>query len=119
MAASPSTESTGIQPSPPSAGGMRHERRFATTVLAWGMWAVAVPVGVPSVLALDQVLRRYPSTKPAWDSLGDVGFIVAAVVAGTVGAVVASRRPRHPVGWLFLAIGAVIVAVGGTEKWVA
>lgn len=98
---------------------MRHELRFAITVLAWGIWAVAVPVGVPSVLALDQVLRRYPSTKPAWDSLGDIGFIVAAVAAGTVGAVVASRRPRHPVGWLFLAIGAVIVAVGGTEKWVA
>jgi hypothetical protein len=27
------------------------------------------------------------------------------VVAATVGALVASRRPRHPVGWLLLAIG--------------
>lgn len=84
-----------------------------------GHLAVTVPVGVPSVLALDQVLRRYPSTRPAWDSVGDVGFIVAAVAAGMVGAVVASRRPRHPVGWLFLATGAVVVAIGVTEKWVA
>jgi hypothetical protein len=28
---------------------------------------------------------------------------------GTVGAVVPSRRPSHPVGWLFLAVGLVNV----------
>jgi hypothetical protein len=28
--------------------------------------------------------------------------MVTAVSAATVGAVVASRRPRHPVGWLLL-----------------
>jgi hypothetical protein len=30
---------------------------------------------------------------------------VAALAAGVVGAVLASRRPRHPVGWLLLAMG--------------
>jgi hypothetical protein len=30
---------------------------------------------------------------------------VAALTAGVVGAVLASRRPRHPVGWLLLAMG--------------
>ena len=29
---------------------------------------------------------------------------VAALMAGVVGAVLASRRPRHPVGWLLLAM---------------
>jgi hypothetical protein len=33
---------------------------------------------------------------------------VAALTAGVVGAVVASRRPRHPVGWLLLAQGMVM-----------
>jgi hypothetical protein len=33
---------------------------------------------------------------------------VAALTAGVVGAVVASRRPRHPVGWLLLAQGTVM-----------
>lgn len=71
------------------------------------------------MLILDRVLRQYPATRPAWDSVGDAGFIVAAVAAGTVGAVVAGRRPRHPVGWLFLAIGAAVVITGGAEKVVA
>jgi hypothetical protein len=33
---------------------------------------------------------------------------VAALTAGVVGAVVAGRRPRHPVGWLLLAQGMVM-----------
>ena len=31
--------------------------------------------------------------------------VLAAVSAATVGVVLASRRPRHPVGWLLLAVG--------------
>ena len=33
---------------------------------------------------------------------------VAALTASTVGAVLASRRPRHPVGWLLLAHGLIM-----------
>lgn len=125
MAGSPSLVTTADQPSasvaPPSpaavAGGAGR-RRF-TTVVAWTIWAVTIPIGGSCVGALDRVLRRYPATRGSWDSLGDVGFIVAAIAAGTVGAVVASRRPRHPVGWLFLTIGGAVVAIGGTEKLVA
>ena len=36
-----------------------------------------------------------------------VGPVLACVSATTVGAVLASRRPRHPVGWLLLALWAV------------
>jgi hypothetical protein len=39
---------------------------------------------------------------------------LAVVSAATVGAVVASRRPAHPVGWLLLALGAWLVANGVT-----
>jgi len=38
--------------------------------------------------------------------------VLAAVSAATVGAVLASRRPRHPVGWLLLALG-LSLAWGG------
>jgi hypothetical protein len=31
--------------------------------------------------------------------------VLAALSAATVGAVVASRRPSHPVGWLLLGLG--------------
>jgi histidine kinase-like protein len=38
--------------------------------------------------------------------------VLAAVSAGTVGAVLASRRPRHPVGWLLLASALCLNASG-------
>jgi hypothetical protein len=38
--------------------------------------------------------------------------VLALVSAATVGAVLASRRPRHPVGWLLLALGLLLVADG-------
>ena len=42
-----------------------------------------------------------------------VGPVLAAVSATTVGAVPASRRPRHPVGWLLLVLG-LSLAWGGS-----
>jgi hypothetical protein len=38
--------------------------------------------------------------------------VLALVSAATAGAVLASRRPRHPVGWLLLVVG-VFLAAGG------
>ena len=41
------------------------------------------------------------------------------MVAATVGALVASRRPRHPVGWLLVAMGLSVSlsAAGSSYKW--
>jgi hypothetical protein len=36
---------------------------------------------------------------------GGVAVVLSAANAGTAGAVLASRRPRHPVGWLLLTFG--------------
>jgi hypothetical protein len=41
--------------------------------------------------------------RPAIATLGAV--VLATMSAATVGALVASRRPRHPVGWLLLGVG--------------
>jgi len=38
--------------------------------------------------------------------------VLGAVSTATVGAVLASRRPRHPVGWLLLAFGLSLSAAG-------
>ena len=38
--------------------------------------------------------------------------MVAVLSSATVGAVLGSRRPRHPVGWLLLALGLSVVASG-------
>jgi hypothetical protein len=70
-----------------------------TAVVAWIMWAVAM-VACLVIPWLDQQLRR--AGRPdltQWDPRPGIGLVSAV----TVGAVLASRRPRHPVGWLLLA----------------
>jgi hypothetical protein len=54
---------------------------------------------------LDQLLRQ--AGLPGLASLlaSSIPLVVAAVSAVTVGAVLAARRPRHPVGWLLLGLG--------------
>jgi hypothetical protein len=72
---------------------------------AWALWALVL-LSLAAVAWLDHLLRQ--AGRPELAVLTVQGATNAAlphVGVATVGAVVASRRPRHPVGWLLLAIG--------------
>jgi hypothetical protein len=73
-------------------------------LLAWALWALTL-LSLPVVSWLDR--RLHQAGLPELAILEPAAFplIVAALTAATVGAVLASRRPRHPVGWLLLAVG--------------
>lgn len=43
--------------------------------------------------------------------------VLGIVSAATVGAVLASRRPRHPVGWLLLGLGLSVSASGVADGY--
>jgi hypothetical protein len=63
-------------------------------------------LALPVIAWLDQLSRQAGRPELAQLTLGSVvGPVLAAVSAATAGAVLASRRPRHPVGWLLLALG--------------
>ncbi|HEY6706124.1 MAG TPA: hypothetical protein VJB61_00835 [Actinomycetota bacterium] len=47
----------------------------------------------------------------------DATYLLAIVVAATVGAVLASRLPRHPVGWLLLALGLWVTGSGVADGY--
>jgi hypothetical protein len=72
--------------------------------LARALWALAL-LGLPATVWLDRLLRQ--AGMPELTSLGasSIPLVVATVSAATVGAVLAGRRPRHPVGWLLLGLG--------------
>jgi len=72
--------------------------------LAWALWALIL-LGLPVIAWLDQLLRQAGRPELTWSQASGVPYLVAAVSAATVGAVLASRRPRHPVGWLLLGLG--------------
>jgi hypothetical protein len=84
-------------------------------VVAWALWALAV-VACLVVPWLDDLLRRAGRADlTQWDARPGV----AAVITVTVGAVLASRRPRHPVGWLLLAQTVVLLAAAAAAQYVA
>jgi len=81
--------------------------------LGWALWALTL-LAVPAVAWLDHLLRQAGRPELTWLHLSSVPQVVAAVTAATVGAVVASRRPRHPVGWLLLGLGLSLTMWGLT-----
>jgi hypothetical protein len=68
-----------------------------------------VVLGLAAGFWLEVLLRRAGRSDPLDTAVAPT---VATVSAATVGAVLASRRPRHPVGWLLLACGLSLSAAG-------
>jgi hypothetical protein len=90
-------------------------------VAAWALWALAM-LAFPVVAWLDHLSRQ--AGRPDLVQLGKpyatlVGPVLACVSAATVGAVLASRRPRHPVGWLLLVVGLSIAWAGVPPAYAA
>jgi hypothetical protein len=71
--------------------------------LAWALWALTLS-GLVAAFWLDHLLRQAGHPELAIRP-HELVFVAAVVGTPTVGAVLASRRPRHPVGWLMLALG--------------
>jgi hypothetical protein len=82
-----------------------------TTVrLARTWWLLTIGLLVSSVvLALLSRDQERPDLFSTAALIGMIGF-------ATVGALVASRYPRNPIGWLFLAIAFGVVLVGFRES---
>ncbi len=72
---------------------------------AWAVWGVVV-AGFVAVLWMDGKLRGIGRPDLVSISGDAVPYLLAMASAATVGAVLAGRRPRHPVGWLLLGIAA-------------
>jgi hypothetical protein len=87
-------------------GAARMARRSG--VLAWALWVLVV-LGLAAGFWLEVLLRRAGRFDPLDTAVAPT---VATVSAATVGAVLAGRRPRHPVGWLLLACGLSLSAAG-------
>jgi hypothetical protein len=77
-------------------------------VAAWALW-VLVMLGLAAGFWLEVLLRRAGHADPLDTAVGPT---LATVSAATVGAVLAGRRPRHPVGWLLLASALSLSATG-------
>jgi hypothetical protein len=109
-----------VQPARTLIAGVRspwRRRRWWPGGLAWALWALAM-LGLGTAFWFDHLLR-----KAGWPGLGQFTAQgapqgLALVSSTTVGAVLASRRPRHPVGWLLLALGLSLAVAGVGDGYV-
>ena len=92
----------------PASGGRLWRRVLVAGVVA--AWLI-VPASLAVVMYFDRQLDEVGRPELALGLSDGVVYILAMFSAATVGAALALRRPRHPVGWLFLAQGGVL-AVG-------
>ncbi len=66
------------------------------------LWSTSVLIALAAARYAPSVVAT-PHGGPQDDPLAaEYGFLAIYVAFATVGAVVATRRPRHPIGWLFL-----------------
>jgi len=91
----------------PAPQGAARPRRWSALV-AWALWAVAM-LGMAATFWLHQLLVQ--AGRLDLMTLDPLLFI-AMVSAATVGAVLASRRPAHPVGWLLLSLAVLLDTTG-------
>jgi two-component system NarL family sensor kinase len=91
--------------------------RRRVVLLAWMLWALTMlaMLAVPWLYHLERQAAGLDFALP--DARGVVAPLLASVSAATVGAVLASRRPRHPVGWLLLAFGLSVIASGLAQAY--
>ncbi len=89
--------------------------RWWPAVVAWALWTLAM-LGLVATAWFDQLLRQAGRPDLAQLRGGGVAGILSAVSAVTAGAVLASRRPHHPVGWLLLAFGLVPQALSAAAE---
>jgi hypothetical protein len=82
----------------------QEQARRWPALLASALWVLTL-LALPMVNWLDQLLRQAGLPELAILEPAAFPLVAAALTAATVGAVLARRRPRHPVGWLLLAIG--------------
>jgi two-component system NarL family sensor kinase len=73
----------------------------AATWLAWSIWALSV-----ALVGLGLLLHILNLSEPSVPVFGHwVESTLLGVGFPTVGAIIASRRPHNPIGWLLCAVG--------------
>jgi hypothetical protein len=91
---------------------------WQSAVLAWVLWALTL-LALPVVNWLDHLLRQ--AGRPELVILGasSIPYVLSGLSAATIGAVLANRRPHHPVGWLLLALSLSVAVDGVANGYVA
>jgi hypothetical protein len=95
----------------------RLSRRWWPAGLAWALFALFLLV-LASLPWLDRLIRQAGRAELAPMTAFSIPPTLAGLTASLVGVVLASRRPRHPVGWLLLTLGLCLAMSGAAAGYV-
>jgi signal transduction histidine kinase len=87
----------------------------SVSTLAWSLWAAAAALGAAELVF--SVLNRDTNIDGNAGPFLDALFALVTMVLVTVGALVASRRPQNPLGWIFVVAGVLWSLVGFAEGY--
>jgi signal transduction histidine kinase len=79
---------------------------------AWVAWGISL--SIPLAAGIVEVANRiagHGGSSGSSDGAGGLIVIAIEIVIATLGALIVSRQPRNPIGWIFLAV-ALLVGVG-------
>jgi hypothetical protein len=93
-------------------------RRRWPGVLAWALWALAM-LELAALVRLQDLALEAGRPDLAGPSASAVPYALAVLSAATVGALLASRRPAHPVGWLLIGLGLSLAATSAANGYAA
>jgi hypothetical protein len=86
--------------------------------LAWALWALCL-LAIAAIAWLQRLVAQAGRPDLGGPTASAVPYALAMLSAATVGALLASRRPRHPVGWLLLGLALALGATSGTNAYAA
>jgi uncharacterized membrane protein YhaH (DUF805 family) len=95
---------------------------LSTRVAFWLAWSLSVlcMVMFAAIIALYTLIRsapQVPSSLSTRFTVTDLLIGVPFLAFPIVGALIASRRPRNPIGWICLAVGFLFVLLGVSEYY--
>jgi hypothetical protein len=99
-----------------TSGGRSGWGRWWPAGVAWALFALVL-LEFATYPWLDRLMRQAGRPELGLLIPFSVAPTLAALVASAVGVVLASRRPRHPVGWLLLALGFVLATSGAAAAY--
>ena len=76
----------------------------AASWLAWLLWAISL-AAIGAGVAFQVLNASTPTATPRGPAALGIGFPLLFVSFATVGALVASRQPKNPIGWIFCILG--------------
>jgi signal transduction histidine kinase len=85
-------------------------------LLAWSLFGVCALVIAPTLI-LGLLSRNTAGTQDAWGGGGALVLWLGALTFPAVGALLVSRRAGGAIGWICVAVGLAIAAIGLADEW--